>query len=60
MNIETIQMVSMNILTSAVLDYIENLPVIFYINLFNILNNDNCLPTLFAKLQESCMNSKVE
>ena len=37
----------MNIITSAVLEYIDNLPVLFFINLFKILNDDICLPTFF-------------
>ena len=38
-------MVTMHILTYAVLDYIDNLPVLFVINLFNILDDDICLHT---------------
>ena len=43
--IMTIKMVSMNILTSALLDCTDNLPLLFVINLFNIVNDDSCLPT---------------
>ena len=35
----------MHILTYAVLDYIDNLPVLFVFNLFNILNDDICMHT---------------
>ena len=40
MNIVTIKMVTMQILTYAVLDYIDNLPVLFVINLFDILDGN--------------------
>ena len=43
MNTVTIELVTMHILTYAVLEYIDNLPVLFFINLFNILNVDICL-----------------
>ena len=56
-------MVTMHILTWAVLDYIDNLPVLFVINLFYIVNDNICLHTccgaFFAKLQESCKNSAI-
>ena len=45
MNIVTIKMVIMQILTYTVVDYIDNLPVLFVINLFNILNDDICQHT---------------
>ena len=45
MNIVTIKMVTMHILTYAVLDYIDNLPVLFVIHLFKIHDNYICLPT---------------
>ena len=38
-------MVTMHILTYAVLDFIDNLPVIFLSNLFNILDDDIYLHT---------------
>ena len=59
-------MVTMNIRTSAVLDDTDNLPTLFVIYLFNIINDDICLPTccptlfivcaFFVKHQESCTN----
>ena len=59
----------MNILTSAVLDHTYNLPVLFFINLFNFLKDDICLTTcwhtlfivcaLFFKLRENCENSAI-
>ena len=62
MNIFTIKMVMMHTLTYAVLDYIDNLPVL-------ILNDDICMHTcfqtltqcgvFFAKLQGSCKNSAI-
>ena len=38
-------MVTMNIFTYPVLDYIDNLPVLFVFNLFNIINEDICMHT---------------
>ena len=67
-------MVTMNILTSSLLDYTDNLLlfvifVLFVINLFNIVDNNIYLPTcchtlfivfaLFVKHQESCNNSAI-
>ena len=62
-------MVTMHILTYVVLDYIDNLPLLFVINLVNILDDDICLHTccqtlfalwsFFTKLQESCKNSAI-
>ena len=44
--LELIKMVTMHILTyTTVIDYIDNLPLLFVINLFNILNDDICLHT---------------
>ena len=43
--IVTIKMVTLNILTSALLDDADNMPVLFVINLFNIVNDDIYLPT---------------
>ena len=67
--IVTIQMVTMNILTSALNHYTGNLPVLFVIDIFNILDDDICLPTcchtlfivfaFFVKLQESSKNSAI-
>ena len=64
MNIVTIKMVMMHILTYAVLDYIDNLPVLFVINVLNILMTTfACIPVVknyygaFSdKLKESCKN----
>ena len=57
-------MVTMNILTSALLDFEYNLPVLFVINLFNILDDDIChtlfiVFALFVQLQERCRNSVI-
>ena len=62
-------MVTTNILTSTLLDYADNLAVLFVINLFNILYDDICLPTFchtlfklcafFVRLQESCKTSAI-
>ena len=59
----------MHILTYAVLDYIDNQPLLFVVNLVKILDDDiflhTCCQTLFivwsffAKLQESCRNSAI-
>ena len=38
-------MVTIHILTYAVLDYINNMPVLFVMNLFNILDDDIFLRT---------------
>ena len=38
-------MVTMHIVTSAVIDYIDNLLILFVINLFNIFDDDICLHT---------------
>ena len=49
-------MVTMHFLTCAVLEYIDNLPVLFVINLFNILNEFVCggvgwlTPTTYIQL----------
>ena len=40
----------MHILTYAVLDYIDNLSVLFVINLFNSLNDDICLLYLLPNI----------
>ena len=66
----TSKIVNINIISSAVLDYIDILSVLFVINLFNILINDVCLPTccqtliilcaFFVKLKESCNNSATK
>ena len=40
-----IKMVTTHIFTSAVLDYIDNLPGLYVIHSCNILDNDICLPT---------------
>ena len=50
MNIVTIKIVTMHFLTCAVLEYIDNLPVLFDINLFNILNDNICLHTCVTAL----------
>ena len=53
-------MVTIHILSYAVLDYIDILPVLFVTNLFNILNllpNTSYSAVLFcAKLQETCQH----
>ena len=55
-------MVTIKTLTSAFLDYTDNLPVLFVINLFNILDYDICMPTCVAKDYLYCflslLNSK--
>ena len=45
LNIVTIKMVIMNRFTFAVLAYIDNMPVLFVIDYFNILKDDIFLPT---------------
>ena len=57
MNIVTIKMVTMLFLTCAVLEYIDNLPVLFFIILFNILN-DNILTNTIYSAVLSLLNSK--
>ena len=50
MNIVTIKMVTMHFLTCAVLEYIDILPVLFVIKLFNIFNDDIFLHTFCQTL----------
>ena len=65
MNIVTIKMVTMHILTYAVLDYINNLLVLLFLIYSTFLTTTfACIPVakhcFYAKLQESCQNSAIQ